>query len=81
METLMPRCEYVPTHTGYCNANTLSLSRQEGESAEPFQSPFILQTFTYHLRQVIHAAKDYDGTGNPIGALGLCAPAVSCLSC
>ncbi|KAJ2913943.1 hypothetical protein MD484_g6479, partial [Candolleomyces efflorescens] len=49
---------------------------EEDESAEPFESPFVLQTFTYHLRQVIHVAKGYDIKGNAIGALGLCAAAV-----
>ncbi|RXW13789.1 hypothetical protein EST38_g12065 [Candolleomyces aberdarensis] len=49
---------------------------EEDESAQPFQSPFILQTFSSHLRQVIHAAKDYKISGDAIGALGLCAAAV-----
>ncbi|KAJ2925767.1 hypothetical protein H1R20_g11326, partial [Candolleomyces eurysporus] len=49
---------------------------EDGESAQPFESPFVLQTFSFHLRQVIYVAKDYKISGNAIGALGLCAAAV-----
>ncbi|KAJ2915281.1 hypothetical protein MD484_g5121, partial [Candolleomyces efflorescens] len=52
---------------------------EEGESAEPFQSPLLLDTFSSHLKQVVHKVKNYDLSGEPIGALGLCAAAVSSL--
>ncbi|KAJ2913022.1 hypothetical protein MD484_g7398, partial [Candolleomyces efflorescens] len=51
-----------------------------GESAEPFQSSLVLETFTYHLRQAVYRIDDYKPskeTGkHAIGALGLCAAAV-----
>ncbi|KAJ2930448.1 hypothetical protein H1R20_g6647, partial [Candolleomyces eurysporus] len=48
---------------------------EEAKSAQPIQSPFILQTFSSHLRQVIHTVKDKI-SGDAIGALGLCATTV-----
>ncbi|RXW11891.1 hypothetical protein EST38_g13966 [Candolleomyces aberdarensis] len=46
------------------------------ESARPFESAIILQTFTFHVRQVVYLIKNYKTGGNAIGALALCAAAV-----
>lgn len=47
-----------------------------GESAQPFQGSLVLETFTFHIRQVVYLVKGYKKGRHAIGALGLCAAAV-----